>query len=358
VKLLVLAIDGRGMGHLSRTILLAQALRVARPEARVRFLVESPAFGLVENAGFPVLKLPDPMHPLGRHVLVGRRAQLEADLMAPVVDDWRPDAVLIDFVIDKDLFRSLRRNGCRVLLVLRRLQRRAMRELISDPAASLVDAFVIPHEPNEFEHGEIPASWRARCHFTGPLVRRFCLELVPELRKRYAVGADELVIVSIGGGGSGEAVDQAGCARQALLDLRRERPGLRGVIVYGPLYKKEIPTDEPGVCGIRFEAQLPELMAAADAVVCTAGYNSVRELLASGTPGVLVPLSSPGRDDQIGRAESVRREGRALVARMDAGDIAQKLMTALAGEGPRRFPAESGGDYRRAGEVRAGRLRS
>lgn len=361
MKLLVLAIDGRGLGHLNRTVLLARSLVAVEPTAQVRFLVESPAFGLVAKAGFEVLKLPDPMHPLGRLALDCRRGQLEAELMAPVLSAWRPDGVLVDFVVDPVLFQTIHRHGCRLLLVVRKLKPRAMAELAADPAARLVDAFVLPHDPSEFEPGEIPESLRRCCHFTGPLVRRLDVARIPKLRQRWtgeSEGRGELVVVSLGGGGWAGAVGLAEAAHQALRELLGRRPGLRAVLVYGPLYAGRLPADEPGLRAVRFVAELPELMAAADAVVCTAGYNSAAELVASGTPGVLVPLADPGRDDQAGRAEQIRLSGRALVARREPGEIAAALEKVLSGRGPKRQDPSPGGDERRAGQVLVELLRS
>ena len=130
MKLLVLSIDGRGMGHLNRTTLLVRALHRQEPDLEVRFLVESPAYRMVEQAGFPVLKLPDPLHPVGRYALVGRRAELEADLVRPILSAWQPDAVMIDFVVDPALYEPIKEADCRLLLVVRKMPARAMAGVI------------------------------------------------------------------------------------------------------------------------------------------------------------------------------------------------------------------------------------
>ncbi len=336
MKLLVLSIDGRGMGHLNRTTILAQALEEAEPGAKVRFFAESPACAMVEQQGFGVWKLPDPMHRLGRYFIRGRRAQLEAELMAPMVNSWRPDAVMLDFVLDGDLFGMIRAAGCKVLLVLRRLVPRAMAGLAKDPASDLVHGFLVPGEREDFSPGEIPSSIMSRCVFTGPLVRKIQLGRVGELRKKYAGSAKRLVLVTLGGGGWEGAGELAEQAWDALLRLQRDRPGFRGVMVCGPLFEGRTFETIGGVKSVRFEGMLAELMVACDAVVCSAGYNSTRELEASGTPGVLLPLPDPGRDDQEARARRAVDKGFALMARVDASEIHRAVSSILDGRGPSR----------------------
>ncbi len=338
MRLLVLAIDGRGLGHLNRTLLLADALRAVEPAAEIRFLVESPAHGLVQQAGYPVLKLPDPMHPAARQTLEGRRAELEAELLDAVLDSWRPDGLLLDFVVDPVLFRLVKQRGLRLLLVMRKLRAGALRELAADPAADLVDAFILPHDPEELAPDELPAGLQKRCHFTGPLVRRLRIERAPAVRQRIAPGAEQLVVVSLGGGGWPGAAELAEAARTALTQLGARLDRMVGAIVYGPLYPRRLPADSPKLRSLHFESELPELMLAADVVVCSAGYNSVQELLATGTPGILVPLADPGRDDQQARALWAQRTGRVEVARPGAGELAAAVAKLLKNGEGKRYP--------------------
>lgn len=348
----MLAIDGRGMGHLNRTLLLARSLKRAEPQAEVSFLVESPAFGLVDRSGFEVFKIPDPMHELGRFALGGRRAEMEAELVECLAREKRSQAVLIDFLVNPGLFSRLRDMGCKVIVVLRRLHQAAMRELGSDPSSELVDAWLLPHTEDEFRTGEIPAALAPRCHFIGPLVRLLDEGRVPEVKKRYADGnTRELILVAAGGGGWPDSVGLAEEARAAVRDLRREKPGIRAVVVYGPLFSGLLPPDEEGIRSVRFEPDLPELMAAADLVITSAGYNSVAEVLASGTPGVLVPLTSPGQDDQHLRAERAGLQGPLVTASLDRADIRRRALFVLSREGPPGVSPQAAKDDLRAGKV-------
>ena len=63
-----------------------------------------------------------------------------------------------------------------------------------------------------------------------------------------------------------------------------------------------------------FSAELPDLIAAADLVICRSGANTLAELAALGRPSILIPLSKTGsRGDQLRNAEVFRARGAARV---------------------------------------------
>lgn len=66
---------------------------------------------------------------------------------------------------------------------------------------------------------------------------------------------------------------------------------------------------------VRFRPDLPAQIAAADLSVSQAGYNTIAETLAVGTPMVLVPFETPTEDEQIKRAHRIEALGRAVVIR-------------------------------------------
>jgi UDP-N-acetylglucosamine--N-acetylmuramyl-(pentapeptide) pyrophosphoryl-undecaprenol N-acetylglucosamine transferase len=63
-----------------------------------------------------------------------------------------------------------------------------------------------------------------------------------------------------------------------------------------------------------FSAELPDIIAAADLVICRSGANTLAELAALGRPSIQIPLSRSGsRGDQLRNAEVFRARGAALV---------------------------------------------
>jgi len=358
VKLLVLAIDGTGMGHLSRTLVMARALRKARPDAEVKFLVESPVFQMVSAAGFDVLKLPDPRHPLGRHALRGLRSDLERQLVAEACRGFVPDALLVDFLLDRQMFLALHESNSRVLVVLRRQRPKVMRQLGRDPASGLVDTWLVPHAKEDFSPREIPPRIARRCTFLGPVARPIDVERIPDLRRRYASGAEHLALIVLGGGGSPEGREFCARARKALQAVGRQVADLKTVVVWGPLNPEPLPDPDDAERVVRFESDMPELMAAADVVLANAGYNTMRELELSGTPGVVVHLKTTGRDDQVARAQKLREKQLALVADLEEEQITSCATRILEGQGPRKRLAEARGDLGAMGKALAAAMRS
>jgi UDP-N-acetylglucosamine--N-acetylmuramyl-(pentapeptide) pyrophosphoryl-undecaprenol N-acetylglucosamine transferase len=91
-----------------------------------------------------------------------------------------------------------------------------------------------------------------------------------------------------------------------------------------------------GVQGVRIERYLDEpavAYAAADLVVGRAGASTVAELMATGTPAILVPYPHATGDHQQANAEVLQEAGAALIVRdgdLHAGTLRAALESALA----------------------------
>ncbi|MBS1264230.1 MAG: UDP-N-acetylglucosamine--N-acetylmuramyl-(pentapeptide) pyrophosphoryl-undecaprenol N-acetylglucosamine transferase [Acidimicrobiaceae bacterium] len=81
-----------------------------------------------------------------------------------------------------------------------------------------------------------------------------------------------------------------------------------------------------------YEKNLPELLAAADLVICRAGATTVAELTVIGRPAVLVPLPGAPRDHQRLNAESLVAAGAAVLvtdADLDGTRLAVEVQSLL-----------------------------
>jgi predicted glycosyltransferase len=137
------------------------------------------------------------------------------------------------------------------------------------------------------------------------------------------------VVCTLGGGEDGQAVAWGFLAAMEVL-----RPkGWTGVLVTGPLMA---PADRAalgqaaewqGVSCLTFVRELPALIAGADVVVAMAGYNTVCEVLAAGTPAVLVPRVAP-RQEQLIRATVLSERGLVRTV-LPADATGQRLSAAI-----------------------------
>jgi UDP:flavonoid glycosyltransferase YjiC (YdhE family) len=140
------------------------------------------------------------------------------------------------------------------------------------------------------------------------------IEPLPRREAASSLGLDpdaETVLVTLGAGRLGDIAQPGAVVMDALLDCSSWQIGL----VTSSIARAEIPSAARSrVVPIRGVFPLVRYLAAFDAAVSAAGYNSVHELTAASLPTLLVPNTATRTDDQAGRAREVSRRGLALSA--------------------------------------------
>jgi predicted glycosyltransferase len=320
LKLVFYAVNGSGVGHLTRLLAIARWVRRyaahagARPE--IYFLTSSEADSLIFQERFASFKMPS-------KTSVGA-AGIDKVAYLALAKQWvwhslgllRPDLFVVD-TFPRGSFGEL-------LSALDLCRRRAFvyrptKEGFSarpdfQAMLPLYDVILVPDNEARARI-VVPESARAKVRHLGPILLRDRGELLPRAAAREALGIEEghtAVYVSAGGGGDTEAAGQLARVVAAL----REVPDLCLVIGAGPLYRGR------PVHGARIRwlagTGAQELMAGFDLAVCAAGYNTFHELMNAGVPAVFLPLAKVA-DDQALRAAEAERRGAAVVL-ADAGD--------------------------------------
>ncbi len=149
-----------------------------------------------------------------------------------------------------------------------------------------------------------------------PISIASALRLHDRAQAREALGLDPDRPALLLTPGTGALEDVASPVRAALATVRREQPDWQ-VAVTSPALARHGLGDEADVVLLRDTYPLARSLAAFDAAVSAAGYNSVHELLGARVPTLLVPGLALGAGDQLGRAEGAADLGAALVARPD-----------------------------------------
>jgi hypothetical protein len=293
----------RGLGHAMRASTLIRAIRVRDPGARCLLAVSHALPG----------GLLDPEAPCA---VVGPAAP-GAPLDLGAVRGFGADVIVFDTVVP-DAWALLRaaagRPGARLALVLREARPAALAALRAHPVVRELGLILVPHLREEFDPG-----------LTG------AVHVGPVARRRGATGGGDNpapsfdILSTAGGGGHRELCEPfVGMVLAADRELRRWGLEPRHLLVTGPRYSGAVP--DPGPVTVRrFAPDLPELIARARVVVSRAGYNTVAEIQAAGTPAILVP-GDPGLDDQRGRARRLAAAGLAEV--VEPGDV-EGLVEAL-----------------------------
>lgn len=295
--------DGFGLGHVRRNSLIAAAILARDPHAEIALvtgLAVRPAWlaaGRLQVVHVPpMLKDHDGAY---RHEALPFDAAiaLRSEIFRTTVETFRPDVVVVDrhpFGIAGELRPGLaaaRRAGAAVVVGLRDVldePNRVREEMAGDGwrgVTELVDEILV--------YGDAAVCDHVR-EYRLPIAPRYCGWVVE--RPAPAPRDPDLLVVTAGGGGDGEAVFRLG------LDLARMDPRRRTTVVAGPYAARW--TDDGDDLGGRLTVlqDVPgcvDLFARACAVVQMAGYNSTVESLAAGLRPVLVPRRSPRREQAI-----------------------------------------------------------
>ena len=344
VRILLYSHDSQGLGHVRRNLVLAHRLAEAIPEATgcpVSGLLVS---GLTAVDGFPLpegfdwLTIPgvakgrDGYEPRNLAGPTHRLIDLRSVLIESAMLSYAPDLVIIDrhiYGVWRELRRPLHRlrarnPGTRVVL--------GLREVLDEPVAAaaewrelgdlaqlraLVDEVWVygdraVHDP--IATGEVPAGLADRVRFTGYLAlgRRDSDPAAEPVRRPF-------VLTTAGGGSDGRGLLLAAAG----MDVPA---GHEHVIVTGPQLGDADFAAVEARTGPRTRVRrswpgLSNQIAEAAAVIAMGGYNTACEILATGTPALVVPREEP-RLEQLIRARALAGAGALDVMRASQLDPA------------------------------------
>lgn len=323
IRIVNYAVNGSGVGHLTRLVALNRWIRRYAAHAGVRaeiyFLTSSEADGMLFAERFASFKVPS-------KTAVGD-AGIDKIAYIALAKQWvwhslgllRPDLLVVD-TFPRGSFGEL--LSALDLCRKRAFVYRPMKDSFAgkpdfQAMLPLYDAIIVPEDE---PHGrvQVPDEVRGRLRYVGPVAARERVEMVPraEARDRLGIQGERLAIyVSAGGGGDpGAEADLLAVARAL-----KDDADVHLVVGAGPLYRGRSLHGEritwltqPGVAAL-FEAM--------DLAVCAAGYNSFTELMHVGVPTIFLPQEKVA-DEQHARADRAVRAGAAIsVARSDVSAL-------------------------------------
>ena len=308
VRILFYAVDGLGLGHVTRLLAIARQVRALRPDAQCLFLTASEAGEVIFREGFPAFKVPSRSARVTAALEPGRYARTVQSVTWSLVSAFDPHLLVVDTFPAgslQELLPLLRWNITKIF-VFRHQRQQYANDPYLQSTLRLYQQVIVPHLPDECEvpiPDGVPAAW------VGPILLRERQEAFGRAealrRLRLPDSAAPLVLVTFGGGGDLEGRRLA--ARCA--SLQASLPAVRLALAPGPLWPDSVLL--PGVLLLHYYP-LAECLRAFDAAISAAGYNAVSELLHHGVPPVLLPVEK-GVDDQRARAEWVASAGAGIV---------------------------------------------
>ena len=323
-RILFHAINHIGLGHLNRSIAVAQWLTAGIPDVQVLFLIEG-GEDFIEPTGFPWIIIP------------GQASESEhcEQITRTVLHVFRPHLMIHDTLIRESINKAAADEGIRQVLIGRvgdvlRDQLRYNLSMITG-----VDLLLIPHKRAEVAPPDqaLIAQYTGKTVYTGPLVRRKdrissdCIRQMLGLTRAHKV-----ILATFGGGGYDLARDILANLLAARAQILNRYPQAKLIVISGPHFSDSLPKVDGFVCyASRFEQSLADFFEIASVVVCMAGYNTINEVAASGIPTVSIPAVEA--EDQVGRVEAyAQRFHHILLGSTDAKELTYQVIDALAEE--------------------------
>lgn len=336
-NILMYSHDTYGLGHIRRTMAIANHLRDAN--TNVLILTGSPIAGRfqfpqqVDFVRIPgmIKKSNDDYQSFSIRIDEAKALSIRTNIILATAKTFQPHL----FIVDKEPL-GLKREVLPTLQWLKKESPSTMTVLgLRD---ILDDAQVIQNDWQEknvytyldelydeiwvygnkdiydpIEMYKIPEKTQNKVKFTGYIPRKtLSKKTAIRVRARYRIRDDDkFVLVTTGGGGDGlEVIDHF----LAMHDYYPTSLPFKSIIITGPFMPKTAReafgkrARKFGIKTLPFHPKMEELMSAADLVISMGGYNTICEILTQKTPSLIIPRETP-RKEQLIRARSLKNEG-------------------------------------------------
>ena len=368
-RIVCYAINGSGLGHLTRLTAIARWLRryVALLDGRppeVLFLTSSDASDSLSQAGFAAFKIPSKTIAKKAELNKLEYRRLAKHFVWNTLGVFAPDLFVVDTFPSgsfDELFQVLD-GPFKKGFIYREVKPDYAARPTFRSAIGMYDVVVVPHqqEPksgqslngNGRSNGQVSRLPTGKC--CGEVIQFDREELLPVEQARQELGVasgDRLVYVSAGGGGDPSAEENL----RSIVESLHDQPNVHLLVGAGPLYR-----------GARMSAprltwfdshKVWRYFAAVDAAVSAGGYNTFHELLFARVPTAFFAqdkiaddqarrvraaeqLGACRRIADIANRDEVRREVRELLSDAVASKIRNACDQLLAENGARHCAIE------------------
>ena len=345
LRILNYAINGLGLGHLTRLIAINRQIRrlatlVDQP-TEILFLTSNEGDALAYQHGFASFKIPSKSAVSTCGLEPARYRKIAKQWVWNAINLVSPDILIVDtfpaggFQELFDVFDF----GSKNVFIYRAVRAEAALQPAFQSALRGYQRILMPREQGEND-SPVPTALEDRVATTREILLRSVEETLEPAEARATLGlpADSpAVYLSVGGGGDSAAEETYAAA----IEMARGLPEVRFVLGAGALYRgREFPS--PNVTWTRRPAMI-ECFRAFDAAVVAGGYNTVWELMHCGVPCVFLPQPRT-HDDQERRVRRCVEAGAGVQPAASTPDaIREALVGLLEPERQRRAAAAASG---------------
>ena len=300
-NILFYAVNGLGLGHVTRTLSIARQLVKLDKTISPYFITSSDAAQVISEHGFLYTKLPSKTL---LKLAGGSYWQLQVQYQMTILERiqaLRPKAFVVDTfplgsVDDLLGILSIKRKRMKKVFIHREQRPEKMTPQRSR-LQNFYDLVIAPHHEGT---ARIPVPPKVSLEWAGNIMIRNREEILTksEAQKRLNVPLDKkIVLLNFGGGGDQTTIDNYNSVFKAFAN----KSYIHFVVPEAPLSRFSIQL--PSNASTIKYYPLVELMAGFDAAISAAGYNTFHELLYTGVPTIFVPKTR-GYDDQEQRARN------------------------------------------------------
>jgi len=314
---LFLAVNGGGLGHLTRCLAVARKLRRRSPTTKIIFLTTSYGLKVIEEQGFDAYYFPPKVY---RPAMTAEQWNRRfATTLGDLLIYYKPSILVFDGVsIYQGLRRCLEQQPGISAVWIARGNWKEPADWVEKVrrSVSLFEAVVLPGEalaagtPTELKLSE--ATWKQKVIAVAPILLLDRRDLLPREKAAEQLGIQAQgfnVLLQLGAGNINPLQE---LIQNTIHIVRSVHPGARIFIAESPIANESQVTAK--ATGRLNKYPLSLYLKSFDLLVSASGYNSFTEAVAFGIPTIFVPNTRTITDDQIKRAKRAEARGLGAVA--------------------------------------------
>lgn len=338
MRIMLYSPDSYGLGHIRRSISIANTVLERAPHASGLIVTGAPRAHMLhypescDYVKLPSMTKDDDGHYVSRELQMTTEntVNFRAGMIRLSAANFKPSVLVVDHSplgLGGEILPTLQHLEARHPETLRVL---GLRDVIDEPQRvradwrrdgviealdRYYDLILVYGQRDLFdpiEAYQIPESVARKMVFVGYLPRNGQHTAPPQLHTQYASRTGKLVVVALGGGGDGDVLLRSFVRGYQQLGAE---PPFDVVAVTGPLMSprkreafKSDAQHQTGLTILEHTPEMPDLIEAADFTVSMGGYNTICELACVGARSLIVPRSNPRRE-QLVRARLLAERG-------------------------------------------------
>jgi MoaA/NifB/PqqE/SkfB family radical SAM enzyme/predicted glycosyltransferase len=313
LKILFHTINGAGLGHLNRAIVLAKSLQIKEPMADIRIATESKFTKMLDNSNFRYYKLPYSHIDESKYNSNLIKNENEK-VMKAIINEFKPDIIIYDTQPFEEILYDKCSDNIKNVLILRKFDDVILKKFLQRSILDKFDLIIFPHDKKEFKDLNVVKNIIKKTKFVGPIIREINPHAINKVKNQYKITSKKFNILVIGGGGGEDEYNKGTRLFYKIIKdvssfVKKKFKKINFIVITGPLFKGEL--NIKNVIIKKFEPNLIELMKSVDLIISIAGYNMCNEIYKVRTPAIIIPFQR-FRENQKERAEFFAKSGAML----------------------------------------------